>query len=77
MNRSEVVLRVSVHLVELPTAFIMSSKFLRNLQKDTRILPAGFRFIMSANLNTMMSSLRNEAFNFFGCLHEIVQFGIF
>jgi hypothetical protein len=24
-----------------------------------------------------MSSLRNVAFDFFGCLHEIVQFGIF
>jgi hypothetical protein len=25
----------------------------------------------------MMSSLRNVAFDFFGCLHEIVQFGVF
>jgi hypothetical protein len=33
---------------------------------------------MSAHLNTMMmSSLGNIAFDFFGCLHEIVEFGVF
>jgi hypothetical protein len=25
----------------------------------------------------MMSSLRKETFDIFGCLHEIVQFGVF
>jgi hypothetical protein len=33
---------------------------------------------MSAHLNTMMmSSLGKEVFDFFGCLHQIVQFGVF
>jgi hypothetical protein len=32
---------------------------------------------MSAHLNAMMmSSLGNEAFDFFGCLYQIVEFGV-
>jgi hypothetical protein len=79
MDRREVVLRVSVHLVEPPLALIISVKFLRNFKKHGLHLDLhGFRFIMSAHFNTMtMNSLGNVAFDFFGCLHQIVQFGIF
>jgi hypothetical protein len=31
---------------------------------------------MSAHFNTVMSSLGNVAFDFFGCLHEIEEFGV-
>jgi hypothetical protein len=32
---------------------------------------------MSAHLNTiMLNLLRNEGFDFFGCLHQIVEFGV-
>jgi hypothetical protein len=31
---------------------------------------------MSAHLNAMMSSLGNVSFDLFGCLHEIVEFGV-
>jgi hypothetical protein len=32
---------------------------------------------MSAHFNAMMSSLGNVVFDFFGCLHETVEFGVF
>jgi hypothetical protein len=32
---------------------------------------------MSAHFNAMMDSLGNVAFDLFGCLHQIVQFGVF